>query len=53
MIKPDKVTLFVTLVFDLEKSEAIWEDYRVLKAADKRPIVRSVIYDTFFQIGSR
>lgn len=52
MTRPENQTLFVTYVFDLERSQAIWEDYRVLKSKDKRPILRSVVYDQLYQIGS-
>ncbi len=48
--KPLKTTLLVTLVFDLERSEAIWEDYRILKANDQPAAVRSIMYDKFSQI---
>ncbi len=53
ILKPQQQTMFVTLVVDLKNSQAIWEDYRILKAKDKRPIVRTVLYDTFFQIGGK
>jgi hypothetical protein len=48
--KPEYKTLFVTMVFDLEESEALWQSYRVLKAKDKRTAVRSITYDIFSQI---
>lgn len=48
--KPIKKTMFVTLVFDLESSELVMENYRLLKAKDKRGITRATLYDTFHQI---
>lgn len=49
-LKPQKRTLFVTMVFDLEKSEAIWESYHVLKANASPAASQATIYDKFLQI---
>ncbi len=49
-LKPQKRTLFVTMVFDLEKSEAIWESYHVLKANASETVTKATIYDKFLQI---
>ncbi|MEY3443688.1 MAG: hypothetical protein RLZZ519_1969 [Bacteroidota bacterium] len=48
--KPIKKTMFVTLVFDLETSDVVMENYRILKAKDKRGITKATLYDTFYQI---
>ncbi len=48
--KPIKKTMFVTLVFDLESSEVVMENYRILKAKDKQGITKATLYDTFYQI---
>ncbi len=48
--KPIKKTMFVTLVFDLETSDLVMENYRILKAKDKRGITKATLFDIFYQI---
>lgn len=49
-VLPVKKTFFVTMIFDLETSTLVMEDYRRVRAKDKRTITRATLYDMFYQI---
>ncbi|MFN8397441.1 MAG: hypothetical protein U0176_22650 [Bacteroidia bacterium] len=50
MVMPVHKTVYATFVFDLEKSEMLMGDFRLVKAGDKGAIGKATIYDQFYQM---
>jgi beta-barrel assembly-enhancing protease len=51
VLGPNHETLFVTMVFDLETSQVVMEDYHHLRGKASRSAVRSIVYDKMLQIS--